>query len=111
MEDYKPYDVPLEVLRTIGIPKKVFLASLLIGTFLLLAFLFTGETGWVGIGYFYVLFAIVANLLVLTGMVIYAYKKHDYKSIILRSSAILLVNIPIALVYFWIAMGYLRTWS
>ncbi|MGQ2985038.1 hypothetical protein [Flavobacterium sp.] len=108
MEDIKPYDIPLDVLRTLRIPGIVFLTSLIIGTLLLLAFLFTGETGWVGIGYFYVMFAVAANLLVLISMIIYAFRKRDYRSLILRNAAILLVNIPIALAYFWIAMGYLR---
>lgn len=109
MEDSKPYDIPLDVHRTLRIPGIVFFTSLIIGTILLLAFLFTGETGWIGIGYFYVLFAIVANLLVLMSMVIYAFRKTDYRSLILRNAALLLVNIPIALAYFWIVMGYLRS--
>lgn len=109
MENIIPYNIPLEVLRTLRIPRVVFFTSLIIGTILLLAFLFTGELGWIGIGYFYVLLAIVANLLVLIIIIIHAFGKPDYKSLILRNAALLLVNIPIALAYFWIVMGYLRS--
>ncbi|WP_294819005.1 hypothetical protein [uncultured Flavobacterium sp.] len=76
---------------------------------LLLAFLFTGELGWVGIGLYYVAFATVANIIVLITMLVYALMRREYMELILIRTLLLLLNLPIAFAYFLIVRNVLKT--
>ncbi|AWH86466.1 hypothetical protein HYN59_15715 [Flavobacterium album] len=99
MEDFKPEDIPLDILRAIQIPKRVFLTSLIIGTLLLIAFLITKDPGLIGIGICYVAIAFVANTGTLISMIVYALRHRKHLSLILWHTPILLLNIPIAWMY------------
>lgn len=104
-EEYRPYDIPLEVSRKVQVPKWSFLISLVVGSILLVLFLLTKEPGLIVIGIYYLLLAIIANLIVLVRMVHFALRYKTYMSFILRHTAILLLNLPIALAYYLIVMG------
>ncbi len=78
-----------------------------IGTLLFLLQLLIGELSVITIlGYFYVIFAIIVNLIMLViQLLILAFR--DDKLMTLKSIGILLLNVPIAYLYYYTVLNYL----
>lgn len=80
------------------------IASFLIGTFVLLLFKGTSDTGLIAIGYFYTCFAALVNTLLLLALLINMTLRYkDYKEH-LKAIVIVLLNIPITLFYMKIVL-------
>lgn len=108
MEDFKPDDIPQKIVRIIHIPKLVFIISLTTGTLLLLAYLLTQDSGLIGIGIYYVAFAIIINTGTIISMVACAFHYPKHKSLILAHTPILLLNIPVSWVYIVIVANVMK---
>jgi hypothetical protein len=107
-ENFKPEDIPQKIVRVIQIPKLVFVISLTTGTLLLLAYLLTRDSGLIGIGIYYVAFAIIVNTGTLISVTVCAFRYPKHKSLILGHTPILLLNIPIVWVYVMIVANVMK---
>ena len=86
------------------IGKWIAIFSFIIGTILLLCFYFFDNDNIFLIGYLYILFAIIVNLIILIFLVINNSKGKNLKTI-----GLILLNIPIAYFYFYIVIFLLNT--
>jgi len=83
-----------------------FLVSFSFGTILLVTFQLTDSEAVFVLGFFYVIAAIVANLIVLTNNLLrICFYKAGRKSLLI-GSALLLLNLPIAYYYFNIVTNF-----
>jgi len=77
-----------------------FAASFIIGTTLFAAFQFTDELLLLAIGFVYVIAAFIANIIVLINNIISICSSPAGRQELLLSSALLLLNLPVACFYF-----------
>ncbi|MBB6238196.1 hypothetical protein HDC90_002825 [Pedobacter sp. AK013] len=91
--------------KTIRVGQKTAVYSFAFGTTILLIFLLSKYTPLVAVGLYYVLAASVINVLILLTLLIQFlyYKEHRKK--ILVTITIMLLNIPISLLYFFIVIN------
>jgi len=75
-----------------------------VGTSLFLSYLIYNNSTILMIGYFYVLTAIISNLILEAVFLIQLLSKKEDQYKIMANMAILLVNIPIAILYFFIVL-------
>ena len=85
--------------------KLTFIISFLIGTGLLITYVATNEFNIAIVGFYYVIAALFFNLIVLINNVICMYTHNAYRKMLLYSSLLLLLNIPIAIFYFGIVIN------
>lgn len=76
------------------------ISSFALGTFLFLAYSFTKNDAFAITGFYYLLFIIPVNLLVLLALIIAALAKKDRLAEHLKTIGLMLLNIPIAWSYF-----------
>lgn len=86
--------------------KKIALAFFAIGTILLLSYLTLRIEGIITIGYLYVYISALINLFILAMLLLALIAKNN-KVEILKSIGILLLNIPIAYLYFIIFLEFI----
>ncbi|WP_343681497.1 hypothetical protein [Chryseobacterium arthrosphaerae] len=84
--------------------KRTFLISFLAGTFLWILFLITQSDFLVMIGFYYVLTAIIVNVIILLQELIIFITNVSEEKASGNSVVLLLANIPIALVYLFIIL-------
>ena len=89
----------------LNIPIWIFLISFSGGTFLFLLYLAGNNDSIFMAGVFYLAAAFIINAIAFVAMVISIFFYYDYWQIILLRAALLLVNIPIALLYLFILLG------
>ncbi|AYZ10547.1 hypothetical protein V2E39_14830 [Chryseobacterium arthrosphaerae] len=85
--------------------KRTFLISFLAGTFLWILFLITQSDFLVMIGFYYVLTAIIVNVIILLQELIIFITNVSEEKASGNSVVLLLANIPIALVYLFIILN------
>lgn len=82
------------------VPVWAFCISFSIGTLLLLLYM-AGEYELILIaGFLYVLFAAFINSVILLAMVAISFSHRKYQKTLLQNTSLMLLNIPIAIVYF-----------
>jgi len=89
--------------------KRIALLSLIIGTLIFLLFLVASGIGLGLLGGFFIIIAGLVNLIYLILLLIRFFKVSEQKSIIIRTIGLILLNIPILLVYSWIAINWINT--
>lgn len=94
--------LPDYVSSILYLPKVIFGLSFICGTVLLLLYLITHQTGLVILGFYYVYCATAFNLLILAVMIVLGLYYQKYFLLILQKTSILLINIPIAIGYFYL---------
>jgi hypothetical protein len=80
-------------------PVWTFGISFTLGTILLLLHMIGQDEGLLVIGLLYVVAAFVVNLIVLLVLVALSFIHRAYQNVILQNAALILLNIPIAIVY------------
>lgn len=94
--------------------KIIFLGKLLFWTFFILGnislfgFIITNKTDFALGGYVLLVFGSVINLLVIAFLVVYGLFNKSQLRICLQSSAIICINIPIAVLYYFIGISLLN---
>lgn len=83
--------------------------SFLLGTAIFLWFYFTASNSLLFVGYGFILLAGFANLSLLISILMQAAKDETNKKELHKTAGLMLLNIPIMLVYCWIAAGLLNT--
>ncbi len=78
---------------------RVAIASFILGTICLVLFKTSGNTGFVGIGYCYTLFAALVNSIMLLLILVHAIRHFKDINEHLKTIGIILINIPITLFY------------
>ncbi|WP_400077599.1 hypothetical protein [Winogradskyella sp. R77965] len=92
----------------INIGKLITIISFVLGTCLLVSFiLFPKEDSIVMIGLHYVGYAIVINAILLLFLIITAFVYWDQRITVFKTCGLLLLNIPIAIAYFFIVITYI----
>lgn len=91
----------------INIGKAVFTFSFLFGNICLFGFLVTKKSEFAMGGYLMLIFGSLFNLLVIMGLLIYGFFYKSMLKACMKSSMIILINIPIAILYAFIGLNYL----
>lgn len=90
-------------LKNIG--KTFFLLSFALGNICLFGYIFTQNLDFAIAGYFLLIFGTLANLIVILGLLIYAFFHKNQREICYKSVVIMLLNIPVAILYAIIGMS------
>lgn len=86
------------------ITKITFWLSFILGNICLFGYLIS-KNGYFAVGgYLFLFIATLINVLVIIGLLIYAFFNRNKMQICLKSISILLINIPIAALYAWIGL-------
>ena len=80
--------------------------SLIIGTLIFLSYYISGINGIEVIGFFYLCAAVVINCIVLLILLLSLISATTNRSEIVKAMGLLLVNIPIAFLYFWVVTAF-----
>ena len=83
--------------------------SFILGTILLAFFYFTNSTEIAVIGYIYIVIAILINALNLALLAFQYYRDKASRRKIGKAAGLILLNIPIAFLYFWLVLLLLNT--
>jgi hypothetical protein len=86
-------------------PLWTFVISFSLGTILLLLYLIDKDQGLIIIGLLYVAAAFVLNLVALLILIALSFIHKEYQNAILLNSSVILLNTPIAIVYFLIIIN------
>jgi len=89
------------------IGKSLFWLSFILGNICLFGYIFSHDSGFAIAGYLLLIYGTIINLLVFFGLIIYGLSNPNYKSESVKSALILLINIPIAILYFFIGISIL----
>ena len=79
--------------------KCVFGLFFVLGNIFLLGYIFSRNDAFASGGFFLLIFGTAINLLLVVGLIIYAFVKKDQFNYCLKAISILLINIPIAILY------------
>jgi LIVCS family branched-chain amino acid:cation transporter len=96
MEDF------MEKIEPLKLGKYTFLTSLAIGTYLFAGFVLTKNDAFAICGYLYLVVAIFANFLIFMLLFFYGIAVEEKRRECFIGSGLILLNIPIAALYFWI---------
>ncbi len=98
----------MENFKIIYIGKFLFWLSFILGNICLFGYIFSGNTSFALGGYLLLIYGTIINLLVFFGLIIYGLMNPNYKSEAVKSAMILLINIPVAILYFFIGTSILK---
>jgi len=91
--------------QLLKLPIWVFGISFTIGTLILLLHLFGNRDISYAIGFLFILLAVFVNASLFGALVICSFLFKEYQKTILQQAAILLINIPVAVVYLYIVIN------
>ncbi len=87
--------------------KLIAIISFVLGTFLLFSFLlFPKDDSITLAGLYYVGYASLSNAILFLVLIITAFAYWDYRKMVFKTCCLLFLNIPIAIVYFFIVINY-----
>ena len=98
----------MENFKILNIGKSLFWLSFILGNICLFGYVFSGYQGFAIGGYFVLIFGTIINLLVFIGLMAYGLVNQKDRSESIRSAMILLINIPVAILYFCIGTSILK---
>lgn len=90
--------------KQIALGKRTTLISFIIGTIIFGLYFFTSSTKLLFVGYGYIVLAGVFNITILTLTFLKAQSDSENRTELLKTSRIMLVNIPILLFYIWFVL-------
>ena len=79
--------------------KSMFWGSFILGNFCLFGYLFTKNEDYAFYGFMLLIYGSMVNLLVIAGLLVYGFFYREKLKSCMKSSMILLINIPVAIVY------------
>jgi len=91
------------------VTKLIAFLSIIFATFIILVFLLSSS---IELGIFGILFTLIAGIVNFVNLILLTYqyfKVQENKKSILKNIGLILINIPIALTYFWIAILWINT--
>ena len=92
-----------------NIGKTTAIISLFIGTILIALYYFTYSPEILLAGYIYVILIVIINIAVFIAGLVEAFNNKILRKKLLKNNALMLLNIPIAIAYFWLAIFLLNT--
>lgn len=98
----------MENFKIIHIGKSLFWLSFMLGNICLFGYIFSGDEAFAIGGYLLLIFGTIINLLVFFGLMIYGFLNPKSKNESIKSAMILLINIPFAILYFYIGTSILK---
>ncbi len=101
--------LPIEVQWLYTMPIQSFKICFIIGTLLLAFFALTENISIAIIGFIFLVIAVVCNLILFCIQIINSFVYRKYQKQILLHTAVMLINIPIAVLYFYIVNQFLLT--
>ena len=98
----------MENFKILHIGKFLFWLSFILGNICLFGYLIFSNWYFAIGGYLLLIFGTIINLLAFFGLMIYGLMNPNYKSESIKSAMILLINIPVAILYFFIGTSILK---
>lgn len=98
----------MENFKILNIGKSLFWLSFILGNICLFGYIFSGNEGFAIGGYLLLIFGTIINLLAFFGLMIHGLMNPNYKSESIKSAMILLINIPFAILYFYMGISILN---
>ena len=95
--------------RHIKLGRQTALISFLLGTAIFGLYFLTSSSGLLFLGYGFILLTGIINIGILIAILVRASKDNENRKRLLTTSGLMLVNIPIMLVYCWVAIILLGT--
>ncbi|SOD11652.1 hypothetical protein [Pedobacter xixiisoli] len=89
----------MENITEISIGKLTAIWSFALGTLLFLSYLITGASVLLPIGFYYLIFIVPVNILVLLTVILAAFIKREKPIEYVKTISFILLNIPIAFIY------------
>tara|TARA_B110000211_G_C13892850_1_gene470363 strand:+ start:242 stop:799 length:558 start_codon:yes stop_codon:yes gene_type:complete len=99
----------MEVEKEISFGNYTAIISFIVGTLIFGLYYLTSEMNILFVGAFYIIIAVIVNFLVLISIVIRAIKESKNRTKLLKTSGLLLLNIPVLIFYVWISLILLDT--
>ncbi|KQM50213.1 hypothetical protein ASE55_08935 [Chryseobacterium sp. Leaf201] len=90
------------------IGKSFFWISFLLGNICLFGYVITKNDAFAMCGYLLLIFGTIINLLVILCLVIYGLINKSQLKICMKASMIICINIPIAIIYFYVGISLLN---
>lgn len=94
-------------LQIINSAKLMFWLSFIIGNVALFGYILFRAEEFAIFGFLFLYIATLINTIVIIGLLIYGFIRKEYLPDCFKATAILLINIPIAIVYAWIGLEIL----
>lgn len=98
----------MENFKILNIGKFLFWLSFILGNICLFGYIFSGNQSFALGGYLLLIFGTIVNVLAFLGLMIFGLLTPNYKSESIKSAMILLINIPVAILYFFIGTSILN---
>lgn len=98
----------MENFKILNIGKFLFLLSFILGNICLFGYIITGNQSFALGGYGLLIYGTIINLTAFFGLILFGLLNQKYKREAIRSALILLINIPIAILYFYIGTSILK---
>lgn len=98
----------MENFKILNIGKSLFWLSFILGNICLFGYIFSGNESFAIGGYLLLIFGTIFNLLAFFGLILFGLLNQKYKNESVKSAMILLINIPVAILYFYIGTSILK---
>lgn len=99
----------MKYFRKENLGKTVALVSFILGSVLVGLYFFTEMAELLFIGYIYLIIIVIINIAVFIGSMVEAVNNKPLRKTLLKNSAIMLLNIPVAFLYIWFMLVLLNT--
>jgi len=90
------------------IGKSLFWLSFILGSICLFGYIFSGNSDFAMAGYLLLINGTIINLMAFVGLLLFGFFNRKHSSEATNSAMILLINIPIAIIYFFIGISILK---
>lgn len=98
----------MENFKVIHIGKFLFWLSFILGNICLFGYIISSNGYFVIGGYLLLIFGTIVNLLAFFGLILFGIFEKKCKNEAFKSAMILLINIPIAILYYFIGLSILK---
>ena len=98
----------MENFKILNIGKTLFWLSFILGNICLFGYVISGNESFAIGGYLLSVFGTMVNLIAFFGLIVFGLLNQKYKRDSIRSAMILLINIPFAILYFYIGTSILK---
>jgi len=98
----------MEKFKISHIGKSLFWLSFILGNICLFGYIFSENSSFAVAGYLLLIYGTIINLIAFVGLLLFGFFNSKHSNEATNSAMILLINIPIAVMYFFIGISILK---